>query len=500
EYHSIRQRASENSTEYMQRFLCLAGFLGQAAGTAEEQAKNFRWVLHKSILDHVMCIQFTDVAPVVDAASNLEILRDRDYYERSERSDKRHKSGDRYQSATQQNSYRGHDQKNDRQGSDRQGGGGNYRNNNNNNYSRDNNRSNLNRYRLYLLYDMNLTSRHGNRNSGAGRDQRNRGSQQSRVPSEGYTHPVCNTCGRRHPGECRRAAGTCFKCGQAGHLQRDCKKNTLVLVRLGHADRRRNASGGRCLADSTQIRPPILHADVSEFLGRFQNLQSTPQILSSFEVYTLPVTYSEEVKETIGIPMEVEPLDETRLEDLGLNTFNREIPHSSREVPSFKEPKPQSQPLPNCLPLDISLGDKINPEPPIKPYSLDSFRMKVVDNLTIHTPPSPHVASFHPKDVIENNFLRRPNLPMEAKELENGRIEETHHLENDYPTWEVIQNENGPVSITTDTQGQIKVLPPRTAEEIIARERERKARTTLLMALPEDHLAKFHKMTDAKEM
>ncbi|GKG29018.1 hypothetical protein Tco_0416383, partial [Tanacetum coccineum] len=44
--------------------------------------------------------------------------------------------------------------KNDRQGSDRQGGGGNYRNNNNNNYSRDN-----------------------NRNSGAGRDQRNRGQQ-----------------------------------------------------------------------------------------------------------------------------------------------------------------------------------------------------------------------------------------------------------------------------------------------------------------------------------
>ncbi|GJZ92038.1 ribonuclease H-like domain-containing protein [Tanacetum coccineum] len=51
-----------------------------------------------------------------------------------------------------------------------------------------------------------------------------------------------------------------------------------------------------------------------------------------------------------------------------------------------------------------------------------------------------------------------------------------------------------------DTQGQIKVLPPRTAEEILARERERKVRTTLLMALPEDHLAKFHKMTDAKEM
>ncbi|GJV68911.1 putative ribonuclease H-like domain-containing protein [Tanacetum coccineum] len=50
------------------------------------------------------------------------------------------------------------------------------------------------------------------------------------------------------------------------------------------------------------------------------------------------------------------------------------------------------------------------------------------------------------------------------------------------------------------TSNLLMVLPPRTAEEIIARERERKARTTLLMALPKDHLAEFHKMTDAKEM
>nr|GEX04566.1 ribonuclease H-like domain-containing protein [Tanacetum cinerariifolium] len=46
----------------------------------------------------------------------------------------------------------------------------------------------------------------------------------------------------------------------------------------------------------------------------------------------------------------------------------------------------------------------------------------------------------------------------------------------------------------------IKVLPPKTAKEVVARERKRKARTTLLMALPEDHLAKFHKMADVKEM
>ncbi|GJW90248.1 putative ribonuclease H-like domain-containing protein [Tanacetum coccineum] len=71
---------------------------------------------------------------------------------------------------------------------------------------------------------------------------------------------------------------------------------------------------------------------------------------------------------------------------------------------------------------------------------------------------------------------------------------------SDYPIWEVIQRGNGLVSVSTDTNGLIKVLPPKTAEEIFARERERKARTTLLMALPKDHLAKFHEMTDAKEM
>ncbi|GKE20138.1 hypothetical protein Tco_1431650, partial [Tanacetum coccineum] len=64
----------------------------------------------------------------------------------------------------------------------------------------------------------------------------------------------------------------------------------------------------------------------------------------------------------------------------------------------------------------------------------------------------------------------------------------------DYPIWEVIQNRNGPVSITTDTQGQIKVLPPRTAGEIVARERERKARTTLLMAPTEDGNDESNKM------
>ncbi|GJU53392.1 ribonuclease H-like domain-containing protein [Tanacetum coccineum] len=122
--------------------------------------------------------------------------------------------------------------------------------------------------------------------------------------------------------------------------------------------------------------------------------------------------------------------------------------------------------------------DEIPPPPPPPPSS----------------PQTPTQQTPHTVSTIKLPILKKGEYDIWAMKME-------HYLAHtDYPIWEVIQNGNGPVSITTDTQGQIKVLPPRTAEEIIAREKERKARTTLLMALPEDHLDKFHKMSDAKEM
>ncbi|GKF27967.1 hypothetical protein Tco_0094309 [Tanacetum coccineum] len=105
--------------------------------------------------------------------------------------------------------------------------------------------------------------------------------------------------------------------------------------------------------------------------------QSAPQVLPSFEENTLPVTYPDKVEEIIEILIEVEPLDETPLKDLGLNTYNHDIPLSSREIPNFDKPEPQPQPLPSCPSLDISLREERGPEPPIKPHSSNSFRMKV---------------------------------------------------------------------------------------------------------------------------
>ncbi|GJR50112.1 hypothetical protein Tco_1400633 [Tanacetum coccineum] len=109
-------------------------------------------------------------------------------------------------------------------------------------------------------------------------------------------------------------------------------------------------------------------------------------------------------------------------------------------------------------------------------------------------PQTPTQQSPHTMSTFKLPILKKGEYDIWAMKME-------HYLSHtDYPIWEVIQKGNGPVSVSTNTNGVIKVLPPKTAKELLARERERKARTTLLMDLQEDHLAKFHKMIDAKDM
>ncbi|GJY80317.1 putative ribonuclease H-like domain-containing protein [Tanacetum coccineum] len=117
-------------------------------------------------------------------------------------------------------------------------------------------------------------------------------------------------------------------------------------------------------------------------------------------------------------------------------------------------------------------------------------------------PPPPLPQSQTPVVAQAPHTMSTIKLPILKKgEYDVWAMKMEHYLAHiDYPLWEVIQKGNGPVNVSTDTHGIMKVLPPKTTEETLARERERKARTTLLLALPEDHLAKFHKMTDAKEM
>ncbi|GKB03849.1 hypothetical protein Tco_0831992 [Tanacetum coccineum] len=85
---------------------------------------------------------------------------------------------------------------------------------------------------------------------------------------------------------------------------------------------------------------PIGDLDTMEDQVKNPSPQSTSHVLPSFEVYTPLVTHLEEVEETIGIPIEVEPLDHMKLEDLGLNTNTHDLFLSFKGFPSVDEPKP----------------------------------------------------------------------------------------------------------------------------------------------------------------
>ncbi|GJS57438.1 hypothetical protein Tco_0652222 [Tanacetum coccineum] len=78
--------------------------------------------------------------------------------------------------------------------------------------------------------------------------------------------------------------------------------------------------------------------------------ESSTQTLPSFEEYTPPMTYLEEVEKTLGTPIEIEPLNKTKLEEVGVYC-NHNTSLSSREVPSFDGPEPQ--PLLNIPSLDM---------------------------------------------------------------------------------------------------------------------------------------------------
>ncbi|GJW29632.1 hypothetical protein Tco_0046507 [Tanacetum coccineum] len=178
---------------------------------------------------------------------------------------------------------------------------------------------------------------------------------------------------------------------------------------------------------------------ISDETIAYPNAQIVGDDMVRVQEYTPPVTYPEEVEKTSGTPIEVEPLNETKLEEIGLN-YNHNTPLSSREVPSFDGPEPQ--PLLNSPSLDVSLGDVIGLKPPIKPLSSNSSRMKVVDYLTTQTPPSPHVANSHPKGVYSyyNPGINDPNRHYGFKP---GLLGKSVSLCVDISNWEMFDDDWG---------------------------------------------------------
>ncbi|GJU43994.1 putative reverse transcriptase domain-containing protein [Tanacetum coccineum] len=210
EYKSIRQLTEETSTDFMKRFLRLAGFLGAKAGTQEEKAKHFKWGLNDFVLDRILNIEFTDVAQVANVARNIEIFCDGS---KNEGNNKRDRDGHRIRPSETPSQGHGN--------SDRQGN---------------------NRQRSWRDRDQQVRGQQYGRSYGSSSQQGN--SNQASIPT-------CNQCGKRHSGDtCYKATCACFICGQGGHLAKDCGKNRGVS-NTGNGNNRQHTTRGRVSALTT---------------------------------------------------------------------------------------------------------------------------------------------------------------------------------------------------------------------------------------------------------
>ncbi|GJT57000.1 ribonuclease H-like domain-containing protein [Tanacetum coccineum] len=91
-----------------------------------------------------------------------------------------------------------------------------------------------------------------------------------------------------------------------------------------------------------------------------------------------------------------------------------------------------------------------------------------------------------------------PKLKPGEYELWRMRMEQYIQM-IDYSLWEVIENGNAP-PITKVIEGVESIIALTTAEEKVQRRLELKARSTLLMGIPNEHQLKFNSIKDAKSL
>ncbi|GKE54221.1 hypothetical protein Tco_1489377 [Tanacetum coccineum] len=70
----------------------------------------------------------------------------------------------------------------------------------------------------------------------------------------------------------------------------------------------------------------------------------------------------------------------------------------------------------------------------------------------------------------------------------------------DYSLWQVILNGDGPIQVTANENGVETKVPPKTAQALLARQRERKAKSILILAILDEYQLRFHAIKDAKTL
>ncbi|GKC20270.1 hypothetical protein Tco_1022420 [Tanacetum coccineum] len=110
---------------------------------------------------------------------------------------------------------------------------------------------------------------------------------------------------------------------------------------------------------------------------------------------------------------------------------------------------------------------------------------------------APQMAPVESPHVVSS--VKLPILKKGEYTLWSMRMEQ--YLTNtDYALWQVIMNGDEPVQTTKDKNGVETEVPPKTAQALLQRQRERKAKSILLLAILDEYQLRFHGIKDSKTL
>ncbi|GKB25399.1 hypothetical protein Tco_0864800 [Tanacetum coccineum] len=103
-------------------------------------------------------------------------------------------------------------------------------------------------------------------------------------------------------------------------------------------------------------------------------------------------------------------------------------------------------------------------------------------------------SSHHGNNTAKFPYLKVGEYDVWAMKMQN------YISSTDLQCWNVVMKGNHARPTTTDSNGKIVYRDPVSADEYLVLQRESKARSTLISALPDEHMSDFNHMIDAKDI
>ncbi|GKB05783.1 hypothetical protein Tco_0833978 [Tanacetum coccineum] len=148
-------------------------------------------------------------------------------------------------------------------------------------------------------------------------------------------------------------------------------------------------------------------------------------------------------------------------------------------------------------PLACGFGDQKKMLLTISPKTVDHTCLKDLTMLIYMADSSQQLDALETTQTV--SALKLPVLKNGEYDLSSIRMEQ-YLTFTDHALWEVIVNGDSVIPVASASAGAEGPIPPKTAEQKLARKNELKAKSTLMLAIPDEHLLKFHACKDAKSL